>query len=421
MVKKPLNKHTKIAVTVVVSAVILYAVMSIIDNIGLVYGSVADAVAFVSRLIRPVLIGFIIAFLLYRPAEAIGRLLRRTKFFSKHQRGAQVLGVFIAFFIFIMLIVLFIYIMVPSIVQSVKSISQDIPRFAQSTDHLLYNLSQNAGVAQVFDFIGIDVATTNSINKIIAEFWTEITGLLQNATTWLFGFIVNTGLFVYNFLLGLFFSVYMLLFKDQLRNQIKRLSKGIFRGFYYRLAFTYKVGDGMFNKFIVGKGICSIGIGIATFILCTIFGFRYSPLISLIVAVTNMVPTFGPFIGAIPAVLLAMMTAPIYGLYIIIIIVVLQIIEGNIIGPRVLGESMGLNGFWIIFSIIIMGGLFGVIGMLIAAPLFGMLRILIKNWLVRRETGGEKLNNEQQYMTSLQRYQQWTTKKPKKSKKQAAS
>jgi predicted PurR-regulated permease PerM len=151
-----------------------------------------------------------------------------------------------------------------------------------------------------------------------------------------------------------------------------------------------------------------------------ILGFRYSALISLIVAVTNMVPTFGPFIGAIPATLLGMMTEPIYGLYILIIIVVLQIIEGNIIGPRVLGASLGINGFWIIFSIIIMGGLFGVIGMLIAAPFFGMLRILIKNWVLRKETDGEKLNNAEQYDASMARYREWVAAKPKAKKTHAS-
>jgi predicted PurR-regulated permease PerM len=220
--------------------------------------------------------------------------------------------------------------------------------------------------------------------------------------------------------LGLFFSVYMMAFRDQLKNQIIRLSKTVFGRLYYRLAFTYKVADGMFNKFLVGKGLCSIGIGIVTFIVCIILGFRYSALISLIIAVTNMVPTFGPLIGAIPAVLLAMMTEPIYGIYILIIIVALQIIEGNIIGPRVLGASLGINGFWIIFSIIIMGGLFGVIGMLIAAPFFGMLRILIKNWVVRKETNGEKLNNAEQYDASMARYRAWVAPKPKTKKSKAS-
>ena len=421
--KKIQSKHIKIAVTVIISAAILYAIISIIDNIGLVYGSLSAALSFILRLLRPVLIGFIIAFLLHRPAEFFARLLQRTKFFAKHRRGAQVLGVFIVFVLFLAAIALFLYIMVPSVIQSIVSISKDLPQIAEFIDGVLLDISQDASVKQVFDFIGIDVANTSSINAIVTEFWTEITTFVQAATSWLLGAFVSTSLFVYNFVVGLFFTVYMLVFKNQIKGQIIRLSRVVFGRHYFRLAFTYRVADGMFNKFLVGKGVCSIGVGVATFILCTILGFRYSALISLIVTVTNMVPTFGPLIGAIPATLLAMMTAPICGVYMIVIVIVVQIVEGNIVGPRVLGESMGINGFWIIFSIIVMGGLFGVVGMLIAAPLFGTLRILIKNWLVRKETVGEKLCSAEQYAVSLQRYREWVAKRPKKQRgrKQASA
>ena len=221
---------------------------------------------------------------------------------------------------------------------------------------------------------------------------------------------------LYNFVLGMFFTVYMLLYKGHIKEQFKTLGKSVFKGFYYKLAFTYKVADDMFYKFIAGKGICSIAIGIATFIICAIMGFKYVPLISLIVAVTNMIPTFGPFIGATPAALLAMITSPIYGLYMIIIIIVLQVIEGNIIAPRILGSALGLNGFWIIFSIVIMGALFGLVGMLVAAPLFGLIRILLKNWVVIRDKDYEKLSPEEEYAASLKRYKQWTAKKIKNIK-----
>jgi predicted PurR-regulated permease PerM len=111
--------------------------------------------------------------------------------------------------------------------------------------------------------------------------------------------------------------------------------------------------------------------------------------------------------------LLALMTAPVYALYMIIIIIGLQFVDGNIIGPRVLGDSMGLNGFWIMFSIIVMGALFGVTGMLIAAPLFAVIRILLKNWIYHRNH--EALEGEAEYHASLERFNDWTTKKKKES------
>jgi predicted PurR-regulated permease PerM len=385
--------------------------MSIIDNIGLVYESVAAAVGFVLGILAPVMIGFVITFLLSRPSDFFERQLSKIKILAKQRKVAHSLGVLFAFVLFIGIIVAFFYLMVPGIIESVSSISGDIPSYARSVDAVLLDLSENPNMARVFEFVGIDPAKTNSISAIISEFWDDITAFVQNITGSVLGFLVNTGLFLYNFVLGLFFSIYMLIFKHELKGQLRTLSTNMFRKSHYRLMFVVDIADDMFYRFLVGKGICSIAVGILTFAVCAILGFKYSPMISMIIAVTNMIPTFGPFIGAIPALLLSLMTAPVYALYMLIIIVGLQIVDGNIIGPRVLGSSMGINGFWIMFSIIVFGALFGVLGMLIAAPVFGVLRILIKNWIYRRNH--EALEGEAEFAASMQRFREWTSKKKK--------
>ena len=396
---------------VVIAGAILYAIMSIIDNIGLVYDSVASAVRFVIGILAPVLIGFMITFLLSRPSDFFERLLGRIKLFAKKRKAAHSLGVLVAFVLFIGFIVAFFFLMVPGIIESVSSISRDIPGYAESVDAVLLDLSEDPGMTRVFEFVGIDVTRTNSLSAIISEFWGDITVFVQNITGTVLGFLVNTGLFLYNFVLGLFFSIYMLLFKHELKGQLRTLSKNVLRKSHYKLMFVVDISDDMFYRFLVGKGICSIAVGILTFAICAILGFKYSPLISIIIAVTNMIPTFGPFIGAIPALLLSLMTAPVYMLYMLIIIVVVQIVDGNIIGPRVLGNSMGINGFWIMFSIIVFGALFGVLGMLVAAPVFGILRILIKNWIYKRNH--ETLEGEAEFTASMQRFREWTSKKKK--------
>ena len=409
--KKIKNSQIRIAVIVVIAGAILYAIMSIIDNIGLVYDSVASAVRFVIGILAPVLIGFMITFLLSRPSDFFERLLGRIKLFAKKRKAAHSLGVLVAFVLFIGFIVAFFFLMVPGIIESVSSISRDIPGYAESVDAVLLDLSEDPGMTRVFEFVGIDVTRTNSLSAIISEFWGDITVFVQNITGTVLGFLVNTGLFLYNFVLGLFFSIYMLLFKHELKGQLRTLSKNVLRKSHYKLMFVVDISDDMFYRFLVGKGICSIAVGILTFAICAILGFKYSPLISIIIAVTNMIPTFGPFIGAIPALLLSLMTAPVYMLYMLIIIVVVQIVDGNIIGPRVLGNSMGINGFWIMFSIIVFGALFGVLGMLVAAPVFGILRILIKNWIYKRNH--ETLEGEAEFTASMQRFREWTSKKKK--------
>lgn len=417
--KKIQSKHIKIAIVVVVAGAVLYAIMNIIDNIGVVWSSVGAAVRFILGILSPVLIGFVIAFLLARPSAFFTRLVSRLRIFSKQKRVAHTIGVLMAFIVLIGLLVLFFYLMIPGVVESVSGISREMPKYAQSVDAVLSDLSQNPTVVQICDFIGFDVTNASSTNALLSEYWSDIAEFLKGLAGSAFGFIVNTGVFLYNFVLGLFFSIYMLLFKHELKNQLRALSQNMFRKSHYRLMFVIDIMDDMFYRFLVGKGICSLVVGILTFVVCSLLGFKYAPLISLIIAVTNMIPTFGPFIGAVPALLLSLMTAPEYALYMVIIIIGLQLVDGNIIGPRVLGDSMGINGFWIMFSIIIMGALFGVTGMLIAAPLFAVLRILLKNWIYRKNH--EVLEGETEFHASMERFHQWTTKRKKEPKATKAS
>lgn len=411
--RKIQSKYIKIAILVVIAGAALYAIMRMIDNIGLVWNSVGAAINFILAILSPVIIGFIIAFLLARPSAFFGRLISRIRFFSKRKRIAQVLGVLLAFAALICLLVLFFYLMIPGVVSSVAGITGEMPKYAQAADSVLSSLSKDPTILQICNFIGFDVTKASSTNALLTEYWSEIAVFLQRIAGSAFGFIVNIGVFLYNFVLGLFFSIYMLMFKDQLKDQIRTMSRNVFRRSHYKLVFAVNITDDMFYRFLVGKGICSLGVGILAFAVCSLLGFRYAPLISLIIAVTNMIPTFGPFIGAVPALLLSLMTAPVYALYMLIIIIGLQFVDGNILGPRVLGDSMGLNGFWIMFSIIVMGALFGVTGMLVAAPLFAVVRILLKNWIYRKNHG--TLEGEAEYAASIERFREWTSKKKKET------
>ncbi len=413
--KKIQNKHIKIAFIVVIAGAILYAVMSIIDNIGLVYSSIKAAVDFLIGLLAPVTTGFIIAFLLNRPAYFFARPLLKLKLFKIHRRAPQIIGVFCAFVVFLGIIITFFCLVVPGIIESVGGISGELPNYAKAVDQVLDGLSKDRGLMQVMNFVGIDISKASSISSIISEFWSEITVFLQGLGERLFSFVVNTGRFLYNFVLGLFFAVYMLIFKDEIKRQLSTLSKNIFRKSHYKLMFVLEITDDMFYRFLVGKGILSLIVGGLAFCICSVVGFKYAVLISIIIAVTNMIPTFGPFIAAIPLILLSLMTGPVYILYMVIIMIFLLMIDGNILGPRILGNSMGINGFWIMFSIIIMGSLFGIVGMLVAAPLFGVLRILIKNWIYYRNH--DPLEDEAEFTACIQRFQEWTVKKKKAAKK----
>ena len=156
--------------------------------------------------------------------------------------------------------------------------------------------------------------------------------------------------------------------------------------------------DKMFSGFINGKIVDSIIIGILTFIVLSIFRMPYALLISVIVGITNIIPYFGPFMGAIPSALIILMIDPIKGFWFIVIIIIIQQLDGNVIGPKILGESTGISSFWVLFSILLFGGLFGFVGMVIGVPLFAVIydiaRRGIRYGLIKNKKGDMYLEYE---------------------------
>ena len=139
----------------------------------------------------------------------------------------------------------------------------------------------------------------------------------------------------------------------------------------------------VFSGFVRGKLLDSLIIGILCFIGCSILKMPYTPLVSVVVGVTNIIPFFGPFLGAIPSAFLILLVSPLKCLYFIIFIVLLQQLDGNVIGPKILGDSTGISSFWVIVAILVGGGFFGVPGMFFGVPVFACLRMLVK-WLMDR-------------------------------------
>ena len=140
----------------------------------------------------------------------------------------------------------------------------------------------------------------------------------------------------------------------------------------------------MFNSFIIGKTVDSLIVGVICYIVMLIFGWPYPVLISLIIGVTNMIPVFGPFIGAIPALFLLFIVDPSAALWFALFIIILQQIDGNIIGPLILQDSMGLPSLWIMFAIILGGGFFGLVGMFLGVPVFAVVYVIIKEIVNQR-------------------------------------
>ena len=190
--------------------------------------------------------------------------------------------------------------------------------------------------------------------------------------------VLSVGKVIINFIVGVFVSVYVLMSKEIFKGQAKKLICGIFRPGYANiiLEISRKSGD-IFYGFIIGKIIDSIIIGIICYIGCLIMKMPYPVLVSVIIGVTNIVPVFGPYIGAIPTVIIIFLTEPKKGIYFLVFILILQQLDGNLIGPKILGDSTGVSSFWVVFAVVLGGGYFGFWGMVIAVPIVAIIYYIV--------------------------------------------
>ena len=188
--------------------------------------------------------------------------------------------------------------------------------------------------------------------------------------------------FAMNFIVGIIISVYLLAMKEK---SLARCCKMIYATMKQETAELVLTGlhntNQVFSGFVRGKLLDSLIIGILCFIGCSILKMPYTPLVSVVVGVTNVIPFFGPFLGAIPSAFLILLVSPLKCLYFIIFIILLQQLDGNVIGPKILGDSTGISSFWVIVAILVGGGFFGVPGMFFGVPVFACLRMLVK-WLM---------------------------------------
>lgn len=190
--------------------------------------------------------------------------------------------------------------------------------------------------------------------------------------------------FAMDLIVGIIISVYLLAMKEK---SLARCCKMIYATMKQETAELVLTGlhntNQVFSGFVRGKLLDSLIIGILCFIGCSILKMPYTPLVSVVVGVTNVIPFFGPFLGAIPSAFLILLVSPLKCLYFIIFIILLQQLDGNVIGPKILGDSTGISSFWVIVAILVGGGFFGVPGMFFGVPVFACLRMLVK-WLMDR-------------------------------------
>lgn len=280
------------------------------------------------------------------------------------------------------LVTFLVAILVPQVFTSFENLYTNIQKNLQSYLDGAEDILKN-----VLDFMnntfGLNFITENQLNKflesILAVFiGNDVESISKEILNAVFPAAINTASNLYNWFIAIIVSVYFLSCKEKLCAQVKAISYAYMPDkMLHKSIEIVNISNNMCGRFLVGKIVDSIIIGILCFVGMTIFRFEYALLISVIVGFTNVIPVFGPFIGAIPSAFLLLLVDPIQCLWFVVFIIVLQQLDGNVIGPRILGNQIGVSGFWIMFSVLLGGGLFGVPGMILGVPVFAVIYDLL--------------------------------------------
>lgn len=336
--------------------------------------------------IGPVFTGLIFAYLLNPAVVMLEKhltkpLCRRTKNPAKAKKAARVISTFVTVIAVVCLIVLLFVLVVPEVTGSITAITGELPEDLKTfTDSINRRVQDNSRLSALYGMISSYLAQP-------LEHWAN-SGLLDNAGVWM-GYLASgiMGAFnlVYNLCVGLIICFYLLIGKERFMRQGGKVLYVLLKPNRAQwILHRLNGANQTFSSAILGKILDSIIIGMLCFIGVVILRTPYPALIAVIVGVTNVIPFFGPFIGAIPSTLLVLMHDPVKALYFVIFIVVLQQFDCNILDPKIVGGSIGLPAFWSLFACLLGGGLFGLIGLLLGVPTFAVLYNLCKELIDER-------------------------------------
>lgn len=396
------KKYTSIAVYTVITAFVIFMVFAAMWN----FDAVASFFGALNSILAPFYIGLGIAYV----ANPIMKFAQKRIFVFKttsSRKFALKRGLSIAFAMVALLLILTILVLliIPQVILSLSDLVSKLSGYISKTvawlddflpDYLFDSseLTIENFVTSVLGYfststIGTELSDLSERLSIISD---NLDVIISNSFTIikeylpvLFGAFTSFANGIFNIVLGVFFAIYTLMSKEKLIAQIKKLIRSFTGERMYNS--TLELGNfanSTFGAYLIGKAIDSIVVGVLMFIVCAIFKIPYAILVSSMVAVTNVIPIIGPFIGAIPGVLIIFIVDPSKVLLFIVINVIIQQIDGNIIVPKILGETTGLSSLWVLFSITVMGGLWGLVGMFISVPIFAVLYMIIKLLVEKR-------------------------------------
>ena len=344
-------------------------------------------------ILMPFIYGLVIAYVLHPTCEFFEhRFAALNKKTSKkaHPGLNRMCAILMTFLIAILIIIFLFGMIIPQLVTSISSIVSQLPDIIERFQTWIGTWERGEMSREVIN--NIDQIITTLSDRLQSYLSNNVLTNMQDIVTNITSSFLSLINFLKNFGLGCIISIYLLGSREKFLAQGKLLLYSIFpEKWNKRILNELHLADRMFIGFITGKLLDSAIMGGICFVFCWAVGMPYTILVSVIVGVTNMIPFFGPYLGTIPSTILILTESPYKCVIFLIFIIILQQIDGNIIGPHILGDKLGLSGFWVLFAILFFGSLWGLVGMLIGVPLFAVIYDLIQKLMVlclrkRRQT-----------------------------------
>ena len=369
------------AFSVIACAILFYMALNYIDTL-------KNGISALVRILSPFIWGLVIVYLLhplvrFLQRKIVGRFSAKL-FRKKPEKGeslARILSVIFAEIFMLALITGLFFLIIPQLYSSIETIVINSPTYIDSLTTWATKMLTN--YPEISDYVAdlLGDVNTDIISWLQTTILPKLGSLLSNVSTGVR--YVVTG--VYNLAIGIIVSIYLLSNFESFSAGTKRMIYSILsvdtaRKFLNGLRFV----DKTFNGFLMGKLLDSAIIGLICYIVCMLLNMPYALLVSVLVGVTNIIPFFGPLIGAIPSAIIILMVDPFKCLVFVIFVILLQQLDGNIIGPKILGSTVGINGFWVMFSIILGAGLFSFWGMLLGVPVFVVIYTVINEGVERK-------------------------------------
>ena len=332
-------------------------------------------------ILSPLIIGVVIAFLLNPLANFVDCrlqpfLLRRKMKPEKAEKLSRVAALLFALVMGVLIVYAFFSILMPQLYDSVVGIASNAQVYYESAERWITNILEDNPEILGYVERALDAGFDFIKNWLTTSFLSDVQKVVSTLTTSVVAVVSG----VINFLVGFVASIYILWSKKTFLAQVKKIIVALFKPATAEHLFEIgRYSNRIFNGFVIGKIIDSLIIGVLCYIGMAILKLPYPALVATIVGVTNIIPFFGPFIGAVPCALLILLVNPLQAFYFIIFIIVLQQIDGNVIGPKILGNTVGISGFWVLASITVATGLFGFAGMLLGVPVFAIIYMIISN------------------------------------------